>query len=103
MENALEGAKISTKGWRFVRREKNKRILHTSKQTRLEWISEMKIGNKVFCMVKFHGGKPRKLIVSVLITKPLDKVEQFARTLVVNPLFVSQSTITRIASQLGEV
>ena len=84
MENALEGAKISIKGWRFVRREKDKRILHTSKRTRLEQISGMKIGNKLFCVVKFHGKKPRELVVSVFITKPLDKVEQFARMLVVN-------------------
>ena len=29
-----------------------------SKQTRLEQISRMKIRDKVFCMVKFHGGEP---------------------------------------------
>ena len=49
--------------------------LHTGKQTRLEWISRMKIRNKVFCMVKFHGGEPGKFVVGVFVPKPLDKVE----------------------------
>ena len=35
----------------------------------------MKIGDKVFCMVKFHGRKLREFIVSVFVSKPSDKVE----------------------------
>ena len=50
---------ISTKGWRFVRRGKNKRNLHMSKPTRLEW---------VFCVVKFYGGEPREFILGVFVT-----------------------------------
>ena len=49
--------------------------LHTGKRTRLEQLSRMEIGNKVFCMVKFHGGEPGEFVISVFVTKPLDKVE----------------------------
>ena len=45
------------------------------KRTRLEQISRMKIRNKVFCMVKFHGREPREFVIGVFVTKPSDKVE----------------------------
>ena len=54
--------------------EKQER-LHMGKWTRLERISGMEIGDKVFCMVRFHGGKPREFVISVFITKLSDKVE----------------------------
>ena len=49
----------------------------------LEWISidylsgfcgicRMEIGNEVFCMFKFIGGKPREFLVGIFITKPSD-------------------------------
>ena len=41
----------------------------------LKQISGMEIGDKVLCMVKFCGRKPREFVVSVFVTKPLDKVE----------------------------
>ena len=39
----------------------------------------MKIGNKVFSMFEFDSGEPRKFFIGVFITKPTNKVEQFAR------------------------
>ena len=45
------------------------------KWTRLEQISRMEIGDKVFCMVKFLGGEPREFVIGVFVIKPSDKVE----------------------------
>ena len=38
--------------------KKENESLHMSKWTRLEQISRIKIGDKVFCMVKLHGREP---------------------------------------------
>ena len=35
-------------------------------------ICGMEIGNEVFCMFKFIGGKPREFLVGIFITKPSD-------------------------------
>ena len=35
----------------------------------------MKVGNEIFGVVEFRGGKPRKLIIGIFITEPSDKVE----------------------------
>ena len=45
--------------------------LHTGKRTRLEQLSRMEIGNKVFCMVKFHGGEPGKFVISVFCNQAI--------------------------------
>ena len=35
----------------------------------------MKVRNEIFGVVKFHGGKPRELFISIFITKPSNKVK----------------------------
>ena len=35
-------------------------------------ICGMEIGNEIFCMFKFIGGKPREFLVGIFITKPSD-------------------------------
>src|SRR5271168_2631062 len=40
----------------------------------------MEVGNKVCSMLEFNSGEPRKLFIGVFITKPTNKVKQFART-----------------------
>ena len=40
----------------------------------------MEVGNKVCSILEFNSEEPRKLFIGVFITKPTNKVEQFART-----------------------
>ena len=39
----------------------------------------MEVGNEIFSMIKFNGGKPGKFFLGVFTTKPMDKIEKFAR------------------------
>ena len=44
----------------------------------------MEVGDEIFSMFEFSGWKPREFFISVFVTKPSDKVQEFARTSMVN-------------------